>query len=135
MIKANKSKVLFLKEEFANGQGKYIYPNRESYVGDWKNGEFHGKGSLTSPIDGSKFEGKFKNGKANGHCKVTFDSGEIFEGEFKDGEFTGHGTYASPDGEKYEGEWKNFEYHGNGTQFDINGNITGKYVNGKWIKQ
>ena len=98
MIKTNKSKVLFLKEEYANGQGKYTYPNGESYDGDWKKGEFHGKGSLTSPLDGCKFVGNFKNDKANGHGKATFNSGEIIEGDWKDGELSGHGTYTSPDG-------------------------------------
>ena len=104
----NKNNVLFLKEEFANGQGKYTYPSGESYFGNWKNGEFHGKGILTSPLDGCIFEGIFKKNKANGHGKVIFDSGEIFDGEFKDGQFTGHGTYTSPDGEKYIGGWKDF---------------------------
>ena len=61
MKKTSKQKVLFLKEEYANGQGKYTYPNRESYVGDWKNGKFHGEGSLTSPLEGCKFVGKFKD--------------------------------------------------------------------------
>ena len=35
MKKASKQKVLFLKEEYADGQGKYTYPNGESYVGDF----------------------------------------------------------------------------------------------------
>ena len=114
MKKASKKKVLFLKEEYANGQGKYTYPNRKSYVGDWKNGKFHGKGSLTSQLEGFKFVGKFKNDKANGHGKATFNSGEIIEGDWKDGELSGHGTYTSPDGEKYVGGWKNSEFHGKG---------------------
>ena len=59
MKKTSKQKVLFLKEEYADGQGKYTYPNRMSYVGDWKNGEFHGKGSITSSLEGYKFVGKF----------------------------------------------------------------------------
>ena len=80
MNKASKQKVLFLKEEYANGQGKYTYPNRKSYVGDWKNGKFHGKGSLTSPLDGCKFVGKFKNDKADGHGKLTFKNGDVLEG-------------------------------------------------------
>ena len=60
MNKAGKQKVLFLQEEYADGQGKYTYPNGESYVGDWKKGEFHGKGTYTSPDEG-KYEGKFKS--------------------------------------------------------------------------
>ena len=50
MKKGSKQKVLFLKDEYADGQGKYTYPNRKSYVGDWKNGKFHGKGSCIRTI-------------------------------------------------------------------------------------
>ena len=44
MKKASKQKVLFLKEEYADGQGKYTYSKGECYVGDWKNGKIHGQG-------------------------------------------------------------------------------------------
>ena len=47
MIKTDKRKVLFLKEEYANGQGKYTYSDGASYEGEWKNGKRHGKGILT----------------------------------------------------------------------------------------
>ena len=46
----------------------------------WKNGEFHAKGSLTSPLVGCKFVERFKNDKANGHGKAIFNNGEIIEG-------------------------------------------------------
>ena len=54
MNKAGKQKVLFLKEEYADGQGKYTYPNGESYVGDWKNGEIHGQGMSKSTLENGK---------------------------------------------------------------------------------
>ena len=56
MKKASKQKVLFLKEEYADGQGTYIYPNGEKYVGDWKNGKHHGHGTFTYP-DGNMYVG------------------------------------------------------------------------------
>jgi hypothetical protein len=84
------------------------------------------------------------------------NNGEIIEGEWKDGELTGHGTYTIPDGEKYVGGWKNGEFHGQEThtltdgsklvgefrddepwevkEYDKNGNIIGKTVNGKGVK-
>ena len=40
---------------------KVIYSD-DWYEGEWKNGEFHGQGTYTSP-DGSKFEGEFKDEK------------------------------------------------------------------------
>ena len=46
----------------------------------------------------------------------------------------GQGTHTYPDGSKYEGEYKD-DWELNGTQYDKNGNIKYKYVNGKQIKQ
>ena len=44
-------------------------------------------------------------------------------------------TFSSfPDGKKYVGEYKDGE-SGNGTYYYKNGNIEGKIVNGKYIKQ
>ena len=63
---------------------------------------------------------------------MTLHDGYKYVGEFKDGEENGHGTYTYPDGRKYVGEWKNGEKW-NGTQYDKDGNITKKYVNG--VKQ
>ena len=42
MIKTDQRKVLFLKEEYAHGQGKYSYSDGVSYEGEWKNGKRHG---------------------------------------------------------------------------------------------
>ena len=102
---SNKKEVLFLREEYGEGRGKYTYPHGEKYEGEWKNGKYHGQGTLTSP-DGSKYEGEWKNGV-----------------------FHGQGTFTLPTGEKYEGEWKDGKPW-NLTICDKNENITGKWVNG-----
>ena len=46
----------------------------------------------------------------------------------------GQGTETWSDGYKYVGEWKNGDMW-NGKYYDKNGNITGIFVNGEWIKQ
>ena len=46
---SNKKNILFLREEYGDGQGTYIYPNGEKYVGDWKNGKHLGQGTFTYP--------------------------------------------------------------------------------------
>jgi len=53
-----------------------------------------------------------------------------YVGEIEYGEPNGQGTYTLSDGYKYEGEWKNRK-RWNGTQYDKDGNITKKYVNGE----
>ena len=50
------------------------------------------------------------------------------------GKYHGQGTWTYFNGDKYVGEWKDDEMW-NGTMYDKNGNIIGKWVNGKEIKQ
>ena len=57
-----------------------------------------------------------------------------YVGEIKNGLPNGQGTYTSSNGEKYKGEWKD-EKPWNGTYYDKDGNIIGKFVNGKEIHQ
>ena len=59
---SNKKEVLFLREEYGEGRGKYTYPHGEKYEGEWKNGEYHGQGTETFS-DGRKYVGKWKDGK------------------------------------------------------------------------
>ena len=92
-----------------------------------------GQGDLTYP-DGRRFVGKWKDDKKNGQGTLTYPDGEKYVGEYKDGKKNGQGTHTYPDGSTYEGEYED-DWEWNGTQYDKNGNITGKYVNGKWIKQ
>jgi len=98
------------------------------YKGDVENGKPSGLGVITFP-DGSKFVGEYKDGKPHG--KGTFNHPDFkLVGEFKDGLPNGQGTETFPDGTKYVGEYKD-DKRWNGTQYDKNGNITKKYVNGK----
>ena len=50
-----KKEVLFLREEYGVGFGKYKYLYGEKYEGDWKNGKYHGQGTYTWK-DGQKYE-------------------------------------------------------------------------------
>ena len=115
MIKKNKQKVLFLKEEFADGQGKYNYSNGESYVGDWKNGKYHGQGIRFWERDGHelKYEGEWRNGNENGQWELTISSCDKRDLSF----------YV------YAGEWKDGD-HWNITTYDKDGNYKWKYVKG-----
>jgi len=92
-----------------NGLGIFINTNKGKYVGEWKDGKKQGQGTFTYG------KGKWE--------------GEKYVGEFKDGVSHGQGTFTSKDGEKFIGEWKDDE-EWNITEYDKNGNITGKWVNG-----
>ena len=129
--------------------------NQGPYNGEYKDGLYHGQGTYTEHEERWKYVGEFKEGLYHGQGTLTnFDDhflfpGEKYVGEWKDGNKHGQGMYTYFDGDKYVGSWKGggfrdgqgtmTEYKGderwNGTQYDKDGNIKGKYVNGKYIKQ
>ena len=74
--------------------------------------------------------GEFKGGLPNGQGTETTPDGEKYVGEFKDGERNGQGTLTFPDGTKFVGKFKDGK-RWNGTMYDKEGNIIGKWVNGK----
>ena len=84
------------------------YNNDERYVGEIENEKLNGQGNLTLP-DGRKFVGKFKDRKMDGQ-----------------------GTFTFPDRTKGVGYFRGTKPW-NVTKYDKEGNILGKYVNGKWI--
>ena len=55
------------------------------------------------------------------------------KGEWKDGFVDGQGTYTFSSGTKGVGEFRK-DKPWNVTEYDKNGNINGKYLNGEWIK-
>ena len=100
-----------VKDGKPNGLGVMIYLNGWKYIGGWKNGYYHGQGSLTFS-----------------------DNGRKYVGEFKDGEYHGQGTFTNSLRSKYVGSWKNGRMW-NGTNYDRDGRIMEKFVNGKRIRQ
>ena len=125
---------------FHNCFGTYTFSNGTKYVGEWKDGEFHGQATYTFP-NGDKYVGEFRDDWPNGQGTFTFvaDSdygrkGSKYVGELKDGEFHGKGTYYHSNGEKYVGEFKNHKYHGQGTYIYSDGTIEeGIWENGEFL--
>jgi hypothetical protein len=122
-----------IKNGLPNGQGTLTFPDGEKYVGEWKDWEKNGQGTFTFH-NGDKYVGEWKNEERNGKgIKTTTDGGK-YEGEWKDGYENGQGTQTWSDGTKWVGEWKD-GITWNGTHYDKDGNIIGKYVNGKKREQ
>ena len=138
------------------GQGTFTWSDGEKYVGEWKDGRKSGQGTLTLS-SGNKYVGEFKDGIYHGQGTFTWSDGDKYVGEFKDGKKHGQGTYTFSDEKKYVGEWKNGKQNGQGTltytdgrngvgewrenkpwnitEYNKNGNITGKYVNGLKVEK
>ena len=76
------------------------------------------------------YEGGYRDGVINGQGTYTFHNGTKYVGEHKDKNKHGQGTFTYSDGRRYVGEWKN-DKRWNVIIYDKNGNITGRFVNGK----
>ena len=117
--------------QWTNCLGIYTNSDGNKYVGEFKDGEYHGQGTFTFP-DGAKFVGEFKDGDFNGQGTLIFPEGEKYVGEFKDWDFNGQGTFTWPDGKKYVGEFKDGDFHGQGTYTWPDGKkYVGEFKDGK----
>lgn len=94
-----------------------VLENGAKYQGEWIKGTEvrQGKG-IQIWSDGSKYEGWWKNNKANGKGRLIHADGDVFEGQWKDDKAHGFGVYSHLDGAKYEGEWQEDRQHGKGVE-------------------
>ena len=98
------------KEEALNGHGTTISANGSKYIGEFKDGKYHGQGHIC--IGDQKF------------------SHDEYVGEFSEGKFEGKGIYTKSDGGKYDGEWKDDQYW-TGNEYCKEGKLVGRYLKGK----
>ena len=93
-------------------QGTTVSPRGDRYIGEFKDGKFHGQGIFIG-TDGRKYIGEYKKHKKHGH-----------------------GTYVYANGDKYTGEWSKAKYHGKGIYIYANGKIEkGIWKKGKLVKK
>jgi hypothetical protein len=98
-----------VKGDCENGKGTLIDSVNgemvQSYEGEFKNSEFHGKGKYKWH-DGIKSDGYWKNGDRDGFNIMIWPDGQKFEGNFKQGNYDGYGKMTYPDGRVEKGIWK-----------------------------
>jgi hypothetical protein len=119
----------FYNEDFSanwieNGQLK-----QEKYVGELKEGKYHGKGTYSNYKYGFIYTGEWKEGKEHGQGTCNYANGGKYVGEWKDGKRDGLGTMETIG--RYVGEWKEGKEHGKGTYTFINGD-KGWWKEGLW---
>ncbi|MBM2830014.1 MAG: hypothetical protein HW411_804 [Gammaproteobacteria bacterium] len=80
------------------------------WSGECVDGKASGKGIMQVHIDKmpfSKYEGDYKEGKADGYGVLTTPGESRYEGEFKDNNMHGYGVVISTDGKRLKGNYLN----------------------------
>lgn len=77
---------------------------RGTFVGDLRNGEPHGQGTMVMR-NGDRYEGQFANGLFEGRGVYVWQNGDRFEGSFRAGEMHGSGRFTLASGQVTTGEW------------------------------
>lgn len=136
------------------GQGKVIFGDQSVYDGQFKDGLYHGEGTMHNRSGGQQFSGSIVEGVIEGQGRMQFADGSYYIGNMKAGMLHGAGRYCNPKGEElingtwsegkltganvscmmgdgnlYKGEMKNGMRHGKGTLTDKNGKVV---VKGTW---
>jgi hypothetical protein len=106
-----------------NGKGTYTYSESFYYVGDFKNGRFHGKGTHYYPD--SKLEAEWEDGYPNGQGTYTNNNGDKWTGEWGGADY----RFLTKKHKQYKGSW----IFPNGVE--IGECISGDCINGKGVYQ
>jgi len=88
-----------------NGIGRFIFPNADKYVGEFKNGRLNGTGLYISK-NGNEYKGQFKDNLRHGYGIFKWSNGDSYIGEYQYNERQGEGTYFGIDGTVNEGFWE-----------------------------
>jgi len=70
--------------------GPYQLKSGSVYLGQWKNGQKHGRGKLAWE-DGSLYEGQWVNNMSNGKGRLIHSDGDVYEGDWVDNKAEGQG--------------------------------------------
>ena len=109
-----------------HGQGIMHYPNKDTYVGNWRNNLQEGRGRMTTRDN--FYLGSFHEGKRHGAGEVTYTNGNKLTGNWAFGQVNGEATFTFSNGDRYQGELKGEVFDGFGTmQYFRGDSYTGQW--------
>lgn len=97
-----------------HGEGTLVWRNGTVYEGEFANGMMHGTG-IMEYASGDRYEGEFANGMMEGTGKLVSAQGDVYNGKFVADNFHGKGRYEHKDGDAYEGDFLIGQFTGKGT--------------------
>lgn len=114
-----------IKDRLPNGKGTYTRITKETYTGQFCNGNIIE--GVYENSNGDKIIGSFSNWLANGDCRYETADKHTFEGNFEKGYIT-EGVHTYPDESEYKGQFSNWKRHGKGKMCLSNGDM----IDGEW---
>ena len=112
-----------------NGSGVKKYSDGTSFVGNFKNGNFHGFGSFIWR-DGTSLVGYWIHGEPDGWANI-YQPGSVtpLRGRYESGEIVeGKGIFTFKNGNRYVGSWKDRKKNGPGKLLNKHGEIIKKGI-------
>ena len=114
---SNKSNINCIAGDCVNGIGTFKYKDGSKYTGKFKNGKRHGQGSLEIS-DGTVYTGLSKADVFSGEGTILYPSGDKYVGEIQNNKRNGQGAYTFANGLTSIGEWKDNKTVGSHTIAD-----------------
>lgn len=115
-----------------DGNGTYVCPNGDTYIGEFRGSKFNGYGTLRYK-NGDTYDGGFRDGQFHGTGTYVYSDGTKYIGGFFYGKYRYEGILQYPDGMKYDGEFFNGMYNGDGTLCYADGlEYKGDFKDGKF---
>ncbi len=103
-----------LSGDCRNGQGVAEYADGSRYEGKFVDGRRSGHGTLDLK-NGTRYTGGFSDDAMTGIFKIDYPNGNSYVGDLKNGKLDGHGIYAWADGKQYGGAFHDNAASGQGT--------------------
>lgn len=111
------------KDGIPYGKGLMKYGQEFEYLGDWVNGERHGKGTFRWIHLDCIYEGEWSHDERDGKGKMIWHDKSSYEGEWKHDTRNGYGIFKWSNGTYYQGEWKDDVRNGKGKRVYPNGEV------------
>ena len=114
---SNKSNINCIAGDCVNGTGAFKYKDGSKYTGKFKNGKRHGQGSLEMS-NGTIYTGLSKADVFSGEGTILYSTGDKYVGEIQNNKRNGQGAYTFANGLTSIGEWKDNKTVGSHTIAD-----------------
>jgi len=85
-------------------EGTFTYVNGDMYVGQWRSGKKHGRGTYTYAADETQLIGEWENGKITNGMWL-FPNGTFYTGRFRYNKPFGKGVWVFKNGNQLTGEY------------------------------